>query len=153
MVASLIGRTIETTVDVAPDLPRVHADPTMIEQVVMNLLINARDAIDERGDGPRRIHVSATLAPAPAGGRAAVVLAVADTGIGMDEATRARIFEPFFTTKPEGQGTGLGLATVYGVVRQHGASLEVTSEPGVGTTFRIGWPVEADASPGAPASA
>jgi signal transduction histidine kinase len=110
----------------------IHADPTMVEQVAMNLVINARDAMHETGE--RRIVISAR----PVG--QAVELAVRDTGVGMDPATSTRIFEPFFTTKAEGKGTGLGLATVYGIVRQHGAAIDVASQPGAGTTIRITWP-------------
>jgi PAS domain S-box-containing protein len=140
MVAGFLGRSIKTSLEVAPDLPRISADPTMIEQVVMNLLINARDAIDARGEGPRTILVRAWREEATP---ARVLMSVADTGGGMDEGTRSRIFEPFFTTKPEGKGTGLGLATVYGAVLQLGGSIDVTSEVGVGSTFRIAWPVAA----------
>jgi PAS domain S-box-containing protein len=141
LVSALLGSTIQTEVAIPSGLPAVFADPTMVEQVVMNLLINARDAIEERGDGPRIIRVSLENAVDPISHVAGVALKVADTGIGMDEATRGRLFEPFFTTKPDGKGTGLGLATVYGIAKRHGARLEVTSELGVGTTFTIVWPL------------
>jgi len=116
----------------------VHADAGMLEQVVMNLAVNARDAMP--GGGRLTLALDAVTG-ARDGGRPPpgrwVRLTVSDTGHGMDEETRRRVFEPFFTTKPAGQGTGLGLATVYGVVRQHGGSVEVESRPGAGATFGV----------------
>jgi two-component system, cell cycle sensor histidine kinase and response regulator CckA len=121
---------------------RVRADPGQVEQVLVNLAVNARDAMP-RG-GTLLFHVADADLPDPNGGHRADVpagryvwLAVSDTGIGMDEAITARIFEPFFTTKPTGQGTGLGLSTVYGIVKQSGGHVSVESHPGRGTTFNI----------------
>ena len=132
-------------------LPDVRADVHAVEQIVFNLATNARDAMAD--GGVLRIETSlAQLAEeqrqACGAGRAGghVCLAVEDTGVGMDAATRARMFEPFFTTKAPGKGTGLGLATVYGLVRQHGGGIEVDSEPGKGTRFRIYFPLAEEAA-------
>ncbi len=127
-----------------PGLPRIVADPAQIEQVVLNLALNARDAMPKGGTltletsipkegefGPNREGVDVPCR---------VLLTVRDTGIGMDRRTLDRVFEPFFTTKGVGKGTGLGLATVYGVVRQAGGDVRVESEPGVGTTFYLAFP-------------
>jgi two-component system cell cycle sensor histidine kinase/response regulator CckA len=128
------------------DLPEVRADVHAAEQILFNLATNARDAMPD--GGVLRIEMSRvqlnedqrqTCGAQRAGDH--VCLAVGDTGIGMDGKTRARMFEPFFTTKPTGKGTGLGLATVYGLVKQHGGGIEVDSEPGKGTRFRIYFPV------------
>jgi signal transduction histidine kinase len=133
------------TIDVA-GIPGSIAviDPSAVEQIVLNLVTNARDAMG--GRGALRIDVKPTLfgtgeAPAPwmtAG--AYVRLAVSDSGIGMDEATRARVFEPFFTTKPPGAGTGLGLSMVYGLVKQQHGYVYVQSAPGKGTTVNLYFP-------------
>lgn len=141
----VIGRDIELKVITSP-LDLVKADPTQIEQVLMNLCLNARDAMAEGG----RLVVETEMVelddsycrfyPGVAPGRYAV-LSVSDTGIGMDSATRERVFEPFFTTKERGRGTGMGLATVYGVVKQHGGFIHVYSEPGQGSLFRLYLPV------------
>lgn len=130
---------VSLTSSIDKNAPAVLADPTQIEQVLLNLLTNALHAI---GTQAGRIDVSLAclqdgLPPATPVSEAAVVLRVRDTGCGMDEATRERIFEPFFTTKPVGQGTGLGLSVVHGIVLAHGAKITVESRPGQGTCFTL----------------
>src|SRR6266853_461195 len=138
----VIGEQIEIHVLAAPDLNITLVDPTQIEQVLMNLCLNARDAMPGGGQliiETQNVEIEEeycrTHPYAKQGSY--VLLAVSDTGIGMDAATTERVFEPFFTTKAVGKGTGLGLATVYGVVKQHGGFIHLYSELGKGTTFRI----------------
>jgi PAS domain S-box-containing protein len=134
MVRRLIGEDIELSMDLVQGPAWVRADPHQVEQVVMNLVVNARDALP-RG-GTIRITTAARAEPAPG----AVELGISDTGVGMSEEIRSRIFEPFFTTKPPGQGTGLGLSTVYGIVEQSGGSIAVESVPGLGSRFTVSFP-------------
>jgi PAS domain S-box-containing protein len=142
MLKRLIGMHIELTTNMATELGQVKAEQSQIEQVIVNLVVNARDAMPEGGKlliETSNLDVNESLAssfpflqPGPY-----VLLTVKDTGVGMDADTRRHIFEPFFTTKGPGKGTGLGLATVYGVVKQSGGGVIVDSEPGKGTTFKI----------------
>ena len=137
---------IDIRLDLAEDLERINADPAQIEQIIMNLAVNARDAMGEEGSLKIRTE-SVTLddeycrfnVEAKPGDY--VLLSVSDTGHGMDRETLQRIFEPFYTTKELGRGTGLGLAMVYGIVRQHGGHIDCYSEVGKGTTFKLYFPV------------
>jgi two-component system cell cycle sensor histidine kinase/response regulator CckA len=152
MLRRLLGDHIEFSISAAPSLAKVTVDPGQIEQVIMNLAVNARDAMARGGklifetanvdllDRALAEELGVTLGPY-------VVFTISDTGVGMDEATKRRMFEPFFTTKERGKGTGLGLATVFGIVKQSGGGIEVQSEPGVGTVFKVYLPRVELASP------
>ncbi|HYS82072.1 MAG TPA: PAS domain-containing protein [Anaeromyxobacteraceae bacterium] len=140
MLRRLIGEDIVVSTALTPEPLPVLADPSQLEQVIVNLVVNARDAMPGGG----RITIeTARVEGAPGGPKQApvagphAVVAVRDTGIGIDAATLEHVFEPFFTTKEPGKGTGLGLATVYGVVQQSGGTVAVESRPGAGTTFRV----------------
>jgi PAS domain S-box-containing protein len=138
MLKRLIGQDIRLEVIQEEGLGFVHADPTAVEQVIMNLAVNARDAMPQGGKLTIRTANAAEPAGAVAGAPGAcVTLRVTDTGCGMDETTRNQIFEPFFTTKEKTGGTGLGLSTVYGIVNQSGGSIAVDTEPGKGSAFTI----------------
>ncbi len=152
---ALIGPLLKGKIDLvdalAPDLGSVLADPGQMQQVLMNLIINARDAMPEGGRlsiSTANVDVSGTriAEQVQAADGQCVLLSVTDTGHGMTEEVRAHIFEPFFTTKPSAEGTGLGLATVYVIVQQAGGTIEVTSEPGAGTAFDIYLPRVAPAA-------
>jgi len=149
MLRRLIGEHIALDMQLAPDLPPIFADPSNVEQVIMNLALNARDAMPDGG----KLTLATTRVEIDKASRARnpesqlgpyICLAVKDTGYGMDAATVGRIFEPFFTTKDPGQGTGMGLATVYGVLKQHGGWIEVDTAPGRGTTIRTFFPLSSD---------
>jgi signal transduction histidine kinase len=131
MLRRLIGTHVELAIDLAPSLRLTAADPSQMQQIVLNLAVNARDAMPAGG------RLDLVTANVERDGRSFVALSVADEGVGMDARTREQLFEPFFTTKGVGEGTGLGLATVHGIVGQSGGEIEVESEPGLGTTFRV----------------
>jgi two-component system cell cycle sensor histidine kinase/response regulator CckA len=157
MLRRVIGEDIRLETSTAHDLHHVRADPNQIEQILMNLTVNARDAMP-RG-GVLRIEVKNgsmppdTRHPAGRSGVPCVILTVSDTGVGIDPSIRDRIFEPFFTTKGPGKGTGLGLSTVYGIVTQSGGTIDIESERNRGTRFSIRFPaVEVPASTVVPAS-
>jgi signal transduction histidine kinase len=143
MTRRLIGTEAHLRLDLGQGLPQVLADPAQIEQVLLNLIVNARDAMPSGGTINVRTATGRLEASSPEITRAGiapgafVLLEVTDNGIGMDQATQARIFEPFFTTKEPGRGTGLGLSTVYGIIRQTGGAITVESARGEGARFRV----------------
>ena len=136
----LIGAHLSLETQLAPDLAAVRADPVQVQQVIINLVVNARDAMPGGGTiaiRTRNERLEGDPEASPGSATPCVVLEVADTGVGIEEAVMGRIFEPFFTTKALGKGSGLGLSTVHGIVKQSGGEIRVTSQPGVGTTFTI----------------
>ena len=146
MLMRIIGEDVAIDLALAPELPRILADPAQIQQVLMNLAVNARDAMP--GGGRLQLTTDTVRLPAQAGGFVPVIeegyfvrLVVGDTGVGIDTTTQLRIFEPFFTTKEHDRGTGLGLSVVYGIVQQHGGAIGVESAPGHGATFTIVLPL------------
>jgi two-component system cell cycle sensor histidine kinase/response regulator CckA len=145
MLQRLIGEDVELVLSLDPEAGALRADPVQIEQVILNLAVNARDAMPHGGRlflETSRFLADEEVAQAQPGMVAGeyVLLAVSDTGSGMTEDVRAHIFEPFFTTKEAGKGTGLGLSTVYGIVTQSGGAISVCSEPGHGSTFKMRFP-------------
>jgi PAS domain S-box-containing protein len=151
MLRRLIGEDIHIDANLRHGIPLIKADPGQIEQILMNLIVNARDAINEKTEvaADKKIIIETNHTDLDASFVAEhtgssmgshVVLTVSDTGIGMAKETRDKIFEPFFTTKEKGLGTGLGMSTVYGIVKQNKGSIYAFSEPGLGTTIKIYWP-------------
>lgn len=154
MLRRVLGEDKVFVMELAEDLGWVRADPGQLEQVLLNLALNARDAMPT--GGTFTIGTRHEALPSQDGGLSGeelppgsyVRIMVSDTGHGMDAATRARVFEPFFTTKPVGQGSGLGLATVFGILRQSGGTVRLRSAPGEGTTFSLYLPqIPAEADP------
>jgi PAS domain S-box-containing protein len=137
MLRRIIGEHIGLGTRLDPQLGMVRADPVQLEQVILNLVLNARDAVGKGGGRVEITTANADRVRAPGRSTAWVMLSVADNGCGMTEEVKARLFEPFFTTKPPGKGTGLGLATVYGIVEGSQGWIEVESEPGSGSVFRV----------------
>ena len=145
MLRRLISEQIELVFELPPSVGRIKADHSHLEQAIVNLVVNARDAMPTGG----RLTIEAAEVEVDAKHRSEPIelapgpharITVSDTGVGMDEATRARVFEPFFTTKGPGRGTGLGLSTVFGIVKQSGGAITVRSQPGHGTTFQMFFP-------------
>ena len=151
MLERLVGEHVQIDFRPSSQIPAIHADSSMVEQIVMNLAVNARDAMPNGGwvtitTSLETIHrAPIPMDPEQRDGEY-VCLTFSDTGIGMDTQILTRIFEPFFTTKPVGKGTGLGLSTVFGIVRQHQGWLEVESKPNKGTTFRVYFPASRQAA-------
>ncbi len=137
LLRRLIGEHIRLETSIPDEPVPILADPGQIEQVVVNLAANARDAMPHGGD----LRIELAAATAPDGSGPAAVLTVTDTGVGMDEATRKLVFDPFFTTKEVGRGTGLGLSTVYEIVTRSGGTVDIDSRPGAGTTVRVHLPL------------
>jgi len=158
MLRRIIGEDIALKLDLAPRLDRIEADASMIEQVLVNLTVNARDAMLNGGHltiGTRMVQLNAADIRGKSEARAGrfVTLCVRDTGCGIAPEIMPRIFEPFFTTKEVGKGTGLGLATIFGIIKQHRGWIEVKSEVGMGTSFEVFLPVAGSGVDSAPKSA
>ena len=146
MLRRLVGKQIEVREYHEPDVGAVQADPTQIEQILLNLVVNARDAMPNGGrltieTKADRIEDGAFVRPEGLAPHTYAVIRVTDTGVGIAPGVLSRVFEPFFTTKERGTGTGLGLSTVHGIVKQSGGRVAVDSMPGIGTTFTVWLPV------------
>ncbi|HMC59807.1 MAG TPA: ATP-binding protein, partial [Candidatus Solibacter sp.] len=155
MLQRVIGEDIRLVISLDPDTWTIRADRGQMHQVLMNLVLNSREAMPQGGVltiRTRNVHVGSDFQEGPeaAGGRAHVLLQIHDTGVGMDERTRKHVFEPFFTTKGTRTGTGLGLATVFGIVTHTGGHITVESEPGRGATFNLYFPPIPGAAQGEP---
>jgi two-component system NtrC family sensor kinase len=124
---------VEVSLDLAADLPPVPCDPSQMQQVALNLVLNGAESTHSKGQGKLFIRTRSD--------ESHVLLSVTDNGEGIPKENLAKIFDPFFTTKPEGKGVGLGLAVLYGIVQSHGGDVEVTSQPGAGTTFTVSLPL------------
>src|SRR5207249_1537906 len=151
MLPRLLGDDVACTLKYDPALPSMEGDAGMVEQVVMNLAVNSRDAMPKGGQlliTTSLAHIDEAYVQQHTEARPGrfVCLSVTDTGKGMSKETLARIFEPFFTTKEVGKGTGLGLATLYGIVKQHQGWVELSSELDLGTTFKVYFPATAKAA-------
>lgn len=140
MLHHLIREDIELSLQLSDQIPLVRVDPVQIERLIINLVINARDAMPHGGRLLLTTMTNENLQTPDAGETSDAILAISDTGTGMDQETLAHIFEPFFTTKEAGKGTGLGLSTTQGIVKQNGGRIEVLTQPGAGTTFRVMFP-------------
>ncbi|MTV27354.1 PAS domain S-box protein [Nitriliruptoraceae bacterium ZYF776] len=140
LLDNALGPGVRLELDLAPDVPAVHVDPDALEQALVNLVLNARDAMPDGGT----VRLSARRGPAVGEAETSAVLTVEDDGVGMDERTQARAFEPLFTTKPKDQGTGLGLASVLGVVERAGGTIQLDSQPGRGTSITLTLPSVVD---------
>ena len=150
LVRPLLGDDIYVKTELREGLPDIQADPSQIEQVLVNLVMNAKDAMPQGGElklSTAVVENDGEPISTREGGRQFVVISVADTGIGIPENLQSVIFEPFFTTKPAGEGTGLGLSSAYGIVRQHNGSLRVQSAPGNGSKFTVYLPVQRLSAP------
>jgi PAS domain S-box-containing protein len=153
MLQRVLGDEIEVVTAVPVELPTVRFDPGQLELALINLALNARDAMPGGGKIVLRAEVTTEVPAEMVGRERCVLITVEDTGVGMDATTRARVFEPFFTTKAAGQGTGLGLSTVYGVVAQSGGHVAIDSAPGTGTRIHLWVPIDEGRARGADAEA
>lgn len=146
----LLRENIRLTLHLGEDLPAVYGDSSQIEQVLVNLILNALDAMPDGGDLTIATHVAQRKQPDSGETKSirdtkkeeVVQISITDSGIGIPVELQSAIFEPFFTTKPEGKGTGLGLSSAFGIIRQHGGKIEVSSSPGMGTTFTVSLPAQ-----------